>query len=172
MPEQWRRFSEQLRTSGQVGSPDPLLFTYCCGARCLTFVSVFPRSQVPESAVGAMLIVVDAPRFDRGLGVVQRCERMHVQALLGMGGPQTYRIHSNAELPNFSGRTSFGSLAPTRRPVKTRLLVEEKTGTQARKSPSRLKQPPPPKAKTDANSTMPNAKLPAAPVFARCLSNS
>lgn len=53
-----------------------------CGPRFLTLAGELPRSQVPEGAVGPLLAVIVAPRFDAGLSVGPVGELVHVQALV------------------------------------------------------------------------------------------
>src|SRR5262245_28910388 len=52
-----------------------------CGSPCfLTVRDELARCQVPERAVGPLLVVVEAPGFDLLPRVLERDELMHVQA--------------------------------------------------------------------------------------------
>ena len=42
----------------------------------------FRWGQVPKGTMGTLLIVVDPPRFDKGLRVVEGEELMHVEAFI------------------------------------------------------------------------------------------
>ena len=47
---------------------------------------VLRRRQVAEGAMGTVLVVVDPPRFDDGLGVGERMELMHVRLFIAASG--------------------------------------------------------------------------------------
>ena len=87
------------------------------------------RSQVPERAVGAMLVVVEASGFDLPPGVLERDELMHVQALVAQAPVEGFDVGVLHRGPS-PGERQVRSL----RAVRTQAILHRLSPVGARRS--------------------------------------
>jgi len=67
---------------------------------------ILVRGQVPERAVGSMVIVIDPPRFDLLAGIFDRFELHHVQALIAQPPIERLYVQVFSGIPGWT-KSSF-----------------------------------------------------------------